>query len=279
MLKPQPASDWAAKRGEKWRAYLDGMEAMLEPIDEPLIRALKLDAPYRIAEIGCGGGGTTFEVLRCAPVGSVVHGFDISPALIEIARERTTSPRRVAFDLADMETAAVTDPYDRLFSRFGIMFFSDPLAAFVNLFGWLVPGGRFAFAVWGSADVNPWEGSVRQIVSKIVDLPRPAPDSPGPFRYGEVDALVGLLRQAGYGELDVSTWRGALSIGGGLPAEDAANFALASFSSFSEMLDQAGAEARDRAHRSLSVEFSQHEDNGEVRMDACAHIVTGTRPV
>lgn len=78
-------SDWGAARGEKWLAQLAGMEAMLAPVDPVLIQAMHLDAPYRIADVACGGGGTTREILHQAPAGSIVHGFDISPALIEAA--------------------------------------------------------------------------------------------------------------------------------------------------------------------------------------------------
>src|SRR5688572_962139 len=96
------ASDWAAARGEKWRDQLSGMEAMLAPVDEPLIRALELDAPYRIAELGCGGGGTARALLRQAPAGSVVHGYDISPALVEAARERARPDAGdITFKVAD----------------------------------------------------------------------------------------------------------------------------------------------------------------------------------
>src|SRR4051812_4405396 len=100
---PTPASDWGAARGDKWRSQLAGMEAMLAPVDAPLIAALALDAPCTIAEVGCGGGATALEILRRAPAGSVVHGFDISAALIEVARHRAASePRAIAFELADM---------------------------------------------------------------------------------------------------------------------------------------------------------------------------------
>jgi ubiquinone/menaquinone biosynthesis C-methylase UbiE len=126
-------------------------EAKLAPVDEPLIRALNLDAPSRIADIGCGGGGTTLEILRRAPAGSVVHGFDLSPASIELARGRKRSDEcTIAFEVANMATAtAPEEPYDRLVSRFGIMFFDDPLGAFANLVRWIAPGGRFAFAALG----------------------------------------------------------------------------------------------------------------------------------
>jgi SAM-dependent methyltransferase len=272
-------SDWVAARGEKWRAQLPGMEATLTPVDEPLIRALQLDAPCRIADIGCGGGGTTLEILRRAPAGSVVHGFDISPALIELARGRTRSDEgAIAFETADMATApAPKEPYGRLVSRFGIMFFDDPPAAFANLFRWLAPGGRCAFAVWGRPADNPWMTSVRDVTAAVVDMPPPDPEAAGPFRYAGADKLLALLDGAGFGELEARDWRGALPIGGRLPAAEAANFALASFASFGEMLAEAGDEALNQARQSLTAHFSRHAEDGAVRMDACVHIVTGAR--
>jgi SAM-dependent methyltransferase len=273
------ATDWTAERGEKWRAQLAGMEAMLTPVDEPLIRALHLDAPCRIADIGCGGGGTTLEILRRAAAGSVVHGFDLSPALIELARSRKRSDERaIAFEIADMATAAAPEVrYDRLVSRFGIMFFDDPPAAFANLARWLARGGRFAFAVWGRPAENPWITSVREVVAEIIDLPPTDPEAPGPFRYGDAEKLLILLDRAGFGELDVRGWRGRLPIGGELPAVEAANFALASFSSFGELLAEAGDEAFHNARQSLSACFSQHREDGAVRMEACVHIISGAR--
>jgi SAM-dependent methyltransferase len=252
---------------------------MLAPVDEPLIRALNLDAPCRIADIGCGGGGTTVEILCRAPAGSVVHGFDLSAALIELARGRKRSDERaIAFEIAGMATAmAPEEPYDRLVSRFGIMFFDDPPAAFANLVRWLAPGGRFAFAVWGRLAENPWIASVRQVVAEVKDLPPFDPEAPGPFRYGEAAKLLTQLDRAAYGELDVSDWRGLLPIGGGLPAAEAANFALASFSSFGELLAEAGNEALNDARQSLTARFSRHQQDGAVRMNARVHVFTGTR--
>ena len=279
MKENLAASDWAAARGERWRAQLAGMEAMLKPVEEPLIGALHLDAPCRIADMGCGGGGTTLEIGRRALAGSVVHGYDISPALIEVARaRRRPGERAIAFELADVGTApAPEDPYDWLVSRFGIMFFDDPPAAFKNLARWLTPGGRFAFAAWGGLAENPWMTSIREVAAAIIELPRPDPEAPGPFRYGVAEKLLTLLDGAGFGDLAVRDWRGALPIGGGLPAEEAANFALAAFSSFGELLAEAGDEALHQARQWLAARLSRHEQDGVVQMDACVHIFTGSR--
>ena len=271
------ASDWTGARAEKWRTHLSGMEATLMPVNEPLLRALRIDAPCSIADIGCGGGGTTLEILHRAPTGSVVHGFDISPGLIESARARVLPDERaITFALADVATAT-KGPFDRLVSRFGIMFFDEPPAAFANLAAWLAPGGRFAFAVWARAADNPWVTSVREAVAEVIEVPSPNPDEPGPFRYAEADTLLTLLERSGFCELDVHDWRGALPIGGGLPVPDAANFAIASFSSFSELLAVAGDAALTDVRQLLIRRFSRHQQAGAVWMDACVHIFTGAR--
>jgi SAM-dependent methyltransferase len=277
MNEKPTATDWSGARGEKWRTHLTGMEATLTSINEPLIRALDLRAPCRIADAGCGGGGTALEILRRAPAGSVVHGFDLSPQLIDAARSRTPSGNQsIAFAVADMSAAAPPEElYDRVVSRFGVMFFDDPPAAFSNLARWLAPKGRIAFAVWGPLKENPWMTTIRQSVAEVVDLPAPEPEAPGPFRYAEEGKLLAVLSEAGFGELDVSDWHGVLPIGGGLPAPEAASFALAAFSSFSELLAEAGDAALDSARKSLTARFSTHQADRVVQMEASVRIFTG----
>jgi SAM-dependent methyltransferase len=275
MTETPAASDWAAARGEKWLAQLTSMEAMLAPVDAPLIEALQLDAPFRIADIGCGGGGTTLAIARQAQAGSAVHGFDISPALIEAARARASGDNAIAFSRADVGTArAPQPPYDRLVSRFGIMFYGDPPSAFAKLARWLEPSGRFAFAVWAPPADNPWMTSVREAAAEVIDVPPPDPDAPGPFRYAGAEKLLGLLDEAGFGDLEVRDWRGLLPLGGGLAAAEAAAFALQAFAA-GDLVAEAGEAARDRVRRALTERFARHEQDGAVRMAARVHIVTG----
>ena len=153
-----------------------------------------------------------------------------------------------------------------------------PAAAFANLAGWLRPGGRFAFGVWGPVAENPWMATIRQSVAEAVELPPPDHEAPGPFRYADAGRLLGLLGQAGYERLEVRDWYGMLPFGGGLPAAEAASFALASFSSFCELLTGAGEQALRDARASLTARLSRHERDGAVGMEACVHIFTGVRP-
>jgi SAM-dependent methyltransferase len=269
--------DWNGARGTKWAAQVSGMEATLAPVESPLLRALRLDRPCRIADIGCGGGATTSDVAREAPAGSVVHGYDISPVLVAAARERAGSTAGLTFEVADAAIATPAAPYDRLVSRFGIMFFDDPPSAFTNLARWLVPGGRFAFAAWGPLAENPWRLTLREVASAFVEIPTPKPDEPGPFRYGDAAKLLTVLRDAGLSDLEVHEWRGTLPIGGGLPAAEAATFALGAFSSLDELLSKAGGGAFEGAQRALTERFRKHEIAGAVQLDASVHVFTGAR--
>jgi SAM-dependent methyltransferase len=253
------------------------MEAMLAAVDGAFIKALRMTGACRVADVGCGAGGGTMEIFRQAPAGSRVHGFDIAAASIDLARQRPgAKDPSIAFDVADMATAAPPPVrYDRLASRFGTMFFSDPPGAFANLRRWLAPGGRFAFAVWGRLADNPWMTLTRDTVAGVTRLPATDPAAPGPFRYADAEVLSGLLGQAGFSGLEVLDWRGKVAIGGGLPAEAAATFALASFSTFNEQLAQAGPGALQQAREALTARYAEHEQEGTVRLGAGVHIIAG----
>lgn len=277
MIQPITSSDWSRTRGEKWVAQLAGMEATLAPIDAPLLDALSIAGATRFADVACGGGGTTLALARRAGAGARVEGFDIAESLVNAARERAVAEGSAAtFAVADIARSLPAAPYDRVVSRFGTMFFDDPPAAFGNLRRWLSPGGRFVFAVWAPLADNPWLGVVRDVVAGLVDMPKPVPDTPGPFRYADAGKLVALLGDAGFGAIGVHDWRGSLPIGGGLHAADATRFALASFSSFAEMLESGGPDAFERAEERLRAAYTAHAGDGPVHMDARVWLVTGT---
>lgn len=269
--------DWDGERGEKWRDHHRALEAMLAPVNAPLLDALQLDAPSRIVEVACGGGGTTLEILRRAPAGSTLDAFDISPALVEAARARVRGDDAVTFTVADMGRATPTHAYDRMVSRFGIMFFDDPPAAFGNLARWLVPGGRFALAVWGPPADNPSMMTAHRVVSELVDLPETDPAGPGPFRYADADALLALLEDAGFSGVEVHDWRGRIAVFGGMSPADTATFALDWFASFTDALHTEGESAVAEAHAELTRRYAASERDGVVEMVARVHLVTGTR--
>lgn len=269
--------DWATARSDKWRRHLDGLETMLAPVDAPLIAALDMHEPVRVADIGCGSGATTAALLKVAPAGTIAEGFDLSPALVEVARRRHhTAGLSTVFDVADMSTHAPSGPlFDRLISRFGVMFFAEPAAAFLNLRRWITPHGRFAFAVWGPVEDNEWMAHTQAAVASAVDVPTADPSAPGAFRYGNATALVAELTASGFTDMVAQDWRGALPIGNGQGPAEAARFALGAFSAFDELLSRAGARAQEHALRELTGRFSRYELAGRILIPARVHIVTG----
>jgi hypothetical protein len=117
--------------------------------------------------------------------------------------------------------------------------------------------------------------ATRAAVAEAIDLAPIEPSAPGPFRYGDVVPFVSLLERAGFADVTVTDWRQALPVGDRLPARDAAQFALASFSSFAELLSNAGGDAATRALRALAARFTPYEQAGAILMPARVHIITG----
>ncbi|MEM1180990.1 MAG: class I SAM-dependent methyltransferase, partial [Acidobacteriota bacterium] len=238
-----------------------------------------LNGALRVADLACGGGGTTRALCRHLPPGSSVDGFDLSPTLLAAARAASvdlpTDHISPSFHRLDLATASPpVGPYDRLTSRFGLMFFDDPPAAFRNLRRWLAPGGRFAVAVWSLPAENPWANCLREAASRFIDFPERELSDPGPFRYAKVEGFRDLLEAAGFTEVSVSTWRSTIPYGGGLPAPEASRFALRAFSLGQALVD-AGPHAAEEVERNLTATLREHERGGRVELGASVHIVTG----
>lgn len=262
--------DWAGGRGAQWRDQLDGMEAMLAPVDAPFIAALALDAPCRIAEIACGGGGTTRAIAAAAPAGSDITGFDISPDLVAAATARAGTVAR--FVEADVARYRPERRFDRLASRFGVMFFDDPAAAFANLRHWLAPGGRLAFAVWGPAAEVGFMAQIRAAIASVIELPPADPDAPGPVRYGDPARLIALLDAAGFHDAASHSWHGALPVPATTP-EAAADFLLASSSTAAPLLGAPPAQ-REAARASLAEACAGQWRDDRAWMPVRVEIVT-----
>lgn len=274
MNEAPTSRDWSADRGARWLLHVTRLEAMLGAVDPALFSALDASVSVRVADVGCGGGGTSVALAGSLPPRSVVHGFDISPDLVGYAQARRDAlGLSVGFTLADVGEAAPSQTFDRIVSRFGTMFFHEPLSAFSNLRGWLAPEGRLALAVWGEPSANPWMTEIRDAIGRVVELPVREHDTPGPFRYADVELLLGVLRSAGFRAPTSAPWLGRVDLGGGLPAEEAADFAIRSFS-VGAHLDDLPPRVANAVRDDLVDRLRPYEVERRVRMPAAAHIVT-----
>ena len=168
-------------------------------------------------DIGCGAGSSSLALAaRVGPRGHVL-GVDISEQLVARARALLPADAPVRFGLADASSAALPErAFDLLFSRFGVMFFDDPAAAFAHMRRALKPGGRLAFVCWRVAAENDWTRLPMGAVAGIVPpLPPPEPDAPDPFSFGDRDRVARILTEARFADVDVVAFDRAIPFGAG----------------------------------------------------------------
>jgi len=196
---------WNEQAGPQWVAGADRLDALLSHLGEIAMERARLPAGARVLDVGCGCGDTSLTLARrVGPAGRVL-GIDISGVMLERARERAhaAAVSHVAFTQADAQTHTFPRAeFDAVFSRFGVMFFADPTAAFANLGGALRAGGQVTFVCWRPLAENPWILVPLMAAAAHVTLPPPpAPGTPGPFSLGDADRVRDILQQAGFVEV------------------------------------------------------------------------------
>jgi SAM-dependent methyltransferase len=280
MGEPAPEAlkgeDWAGEMGARWLASLDRFEGMIAPIGAALLQRAAYHAGERVLDLGCGGGVTTLAIAEIVGPQGAALGLDVAPMLIERARHRASAAGSSArFVCADAASAHLdTPPFDRLFSRFGSMFFEAPVPAFANLKTMLKPGARIDLAVWAHPRDNLWMMEVMGVVRRHIDIPPAVPRAPGPFAFEDLAYLEEVLTGAGFGETDVAPYEGLQPVGGpGASPLAAVEFVLTSMA-VGRVLDEAGAAIRDAARADLIALFTDRHVEGEgVMMPAKAWLV------
>ncbi len=221
---------WNQQSASKWVALESLLDQQLGPLGLATLERAKPAAGERVLDIGCGCGQSSLQIAeRVAPGGSVL-GVDVATAMLERARERAgeLGLTHVRFENADAQTFAFEpDSFDLAFSRFGVMFFADPVAAFANLRTALSPDGRLSFLCWQELGRNPWMRVPLMAAAQHVPLPEPpAPGAPGPFSLADSAGLHEILEAAGWHSVACEPLEGVLSLGGRLDLERAVDFAL-----------------------------------------------------
>jgi SAM-dependent methyltransferase len=197
--------------------------------------------------------------------------------LLEHARATAAAANagNVAFELVDAQTAQLpVATFDRLFSRFGVMFFQDPLAAFTNLRAALRPAARLSFVCWRSMDDNPWMKVPLTALSAHIAVPRPEPHAPGPMAFADAQRTRGILERAGFAEVGFEAVNEVTSLGGGLVDLDETVAFLAEIGPTAKLLREADPEARAAAMAAIREALAPYHGAGGVRMPASCWVVT-----
>jgi SAM-dependent methyltransferase len=271
---PTQSEYWNAEAGRSWVDAQEQLDAQLGPCGALVMSATALQPGEAVLDIGCGCGGTTADLARAVGDDGRVVGVDISAPMLARARERVTAPN-VELILADAATAPLpAEAFDVLFSRFGVMFFEDPVAAFAHLRGALRPGGRVAFAAWQPLEVNPWVTVPDAAIAGLVEpVPLGGGGEPGPFSLADRDRLRRLLLDAGYVDVGVAAEELEMLIGGGIHAAEAAAFSI-DHGPLRRALATAPGEVRAAAAERITAALADHDSPEGVRLGAAMWVVT-----
>ena len=187
---------WSGQGGDIWVQRQNSMDTMLNPLGEIALNKLELNDNENVLDIGCGCGSSTLSIAKLIKPNGKVTGLDISEPMLQRAREsaQELSLENISFRCLDVQTEDIGENiFTAAFSRFGVMFFEDSLAAFKNINTSLTAGASLSFVCWQSPANNPWQSLFVQEVKKFIDLPSPPPRSPGPFAFMEAEYVLSLI--------------------------------------------------------------------------------------
>jgi SAM-dependent methyltransferase len=209
---------WNAEEARHWVDEQASYDRMLAPFAVRLLESAAIAAGESVVDIGCGTGITTCDAARAASPGSAL-GLDISRAMVEGGRARAVREEidNVTFEVGDAQTRRFEPgSADLVMSRFGVMFFDDPVSAFANLRTALRERGRLAFVCWQEMLRNEWVAVPAVAALQHVPMPEPGPpDAPGPFSLADPDRVHAVLAEAGYHEITLDPVDDPILLGGG----------------------------------------------------------------
>jgi len=199
--------------------------------------------------------------------------------MLERAHERAAREENSSIDLQNRDAATYhfePQSFDRAFSRFGVMFFADPAAAFSNIRAALKSGGRLAFVCWQPLELNPWMAKTISVATQYLERPDPpGPDDPGPFAFREPDRVNGILFDAGFTGIEITPNRLALDFG--LDIEGAAS-KLTQLGPMSQPIAQATADIQARIRADLASAIEDYLTDDGVKIDSATWIVSAENP-
>lgn len=208
------SDEWTGRTGDSWAAEWRRTDRSFAMLTERLLQRTREFEFRSVLDVGCGAGELSLAIGRGRPQCSVL-GIDISPQLIEAARERGANLANVTFELADAAAWAPGERFapDLLVSRHGVMFFDDPAAAFAHLRAAAAPDAGLLFSCFRAWNENPAFADVARLLP--VPPPSPDPDAPGPFAFSDRGRVRDILARAGWTDIEFEPFDLAMIVGAG----------------------------------------------------------------
>ncbi|WP_330288575.1 class I SAM-dependent methyltransferase [Streptomyces sp. NBC_00576] len=253
-------------------------DAELRLHNELFRAAARVGSRDRVLDIGCGTGQTTREAARAAVQGSAV-GVDLSAPMLERARRLSDDQglTNVTYQQADAQVHRFPPArFDLCISRFGTMFFADPVAAFTNIGRALRPGARLVLLVWQERDRNEWATAIRQTLTAESAAPAapPVPHGPDPFSLADPTVTEGILAAAGFAEVSFTDVHEPVYYG---PDGATAFDAVLRLWEVRDLLANLEPTVAEQARTRLRTTLDAHTTTAGVHFDSHAWIVTARR--
>ena len=274
-VPPVETEYWNGEAGRAWAEGAPMMDRILLPFAETLLDAAGLPEDGVLVDVGCGCGATTLLAADRHPRLTAV-GVDVSRPMLAVARQRAQARGNVTFVESDAARGALeAGPADRIVSRFGVMFFPDPTAAFGNLRAWLRPGGTFTAIVWNPIADNPWLRDMVNIVGRHTPLEWEPGDGPGPFALGDAAKTAVMLQSAGWTEVEQQDLDLPMRVEGSI--EEVVDFCLHRGPVATALVD-ATEEARAKVLHDLDAWVRQRHDGAGASLEASTRCVRAVAP-
>ncbi len=245
------------------------------------LEKLTIEPGSKIVDVGCGWGDTAIELARKTGPEGAVLGLDCVAQFLETARREAEAAgvSNVRFLAADVERYPFEPEYDFCFSRFGMMFFENPVNAMRNVRRALRPGGELMFIVWRTIDDNPWLGLPKQVILEYLDPPGDDARTcgPGPFSMANPEMVTKQLEIAGFEGIEFERNDGPVTVGSS--PEDAMQFQLA-LGPAGEVFREAGDEAerqRGRIEEALREALAPYEEDSGIVMPSSSWTITARK--
>lgn len=270
-------AEWNGALGQRWAAMRQEIDRVVTPFGAAALKAAAPQPGERVIDVGCGCGETSIEIARLVgPAGSVL-GIDVSQPMLAVARSHGQSAN-LSFQEADASGSPLPAGVDLLFSRFGVMFFSEPSAAFSHLRKSLRAGGRCVFVCWRTPRDNAWAMTPLAAARQALDItpPQSDPNAPGPFAFADEERLRNILSAAGFGNIELQRFDAAIFLG---PTPRSAAEGAVQLGPVARLLREVGVEhlpiVVDAIERTLAPLAAP---NGQVSLNGSTWIVAAANP-
>jgi len=224
-----------------------------------------------VLDIGCGPGTTGLELAKHVGPGGHVLGADVSEPSVARARERIAAAGLKHAEVIVADASVHPFPpgsFELTFSRFGIMFFSDPVAAFANVRRAMKPGGRLTLAVFRPASEKLWPNAPLEAVRHLLPpIPTPGPEEPGPFSWADPARVHRILEGAGFREVSLTPLDPVIQLAGPAGEAEAADFVMA-MGPLVRVLPSLSAAQRENVRATLETYFKGHATSQGVILPA-----------